>query len=93
MQGERTHEWASLRLQVNVGKDLTVIAIGISLYSIATAKEWKIELRHQVEAWVEAIFGGKFGVMECMVLGGPRWRQIWESNSKIPKSCYKIKGS
>lgn len=82
-----------LTVASNVGKNLTVIAIGISLYSIATAKEWKIDLRHQVEAWVEAIFGGEFGVMECMVLGGPRWRQFGNQIPKFQNHAYKIKGS
>lgn len=56
-----------LKVANNVGKALTVIGIGLSLYPIATAEEWGNELGYQVESWSGAIAGGRLGI------GWARW--------------------
>lgn len=51
-----------LRKAGNISKGVLVIAVAVSVYSVATAPQWEKELGRQVFSWSGAIIAGKLGV-------------------------------
>ncbi|XXG98066.1 hypothetical protein Hte_004384 [Hypoxylon texense] len=61
----------ALRRFSYVTQGVTVVAVAVSVYSVATAQEWETELLKQVASWCGAIAAGQLGVGVGALVGGP----------------------